>query len=450
MPIEVTMPRLSDTMEQGTVVSWNVKEGDTVNAGDILAEIETDKATMELQNFDDGTVAAILVEPGQSIDVGKPIILLAEEGEDPQEIKSNFSAGNGKSANEPQAGSDESDEESATDSSQDHDDKAKNDAGAGGQQSRNGAASSGERIFASPLARKIAEEKGIDLASIDGTGPGGRIVKKDVEQATSSSKPDRAAKQHSGTEHRAPAPHSQLHQTSLETRTIELSNMRRTIAHRLAESKSTSPHYYMTVDVHMDDLLDLRKKLNEQLESQGVKLTVNDFIVRACALAMQDHPFMNSRWVEKSGKASIVLEGDVNIGVAIALNRPEGGLVVATIRNADRLGLRQISSETKRLAEKARAKGLTIEEMADATFTISNLGMYAVEHYTAIVNPPNAAILAVGAATQKPVVRNGELAVGHLMSITMSSDHRIVDGAMVAQYLQTLKGLLESPATLLV
>lgn len=445
MPIEVTMPRLSDTMEQGTVVSWNVKEGDAVNAGDILGDIETDKATMELQNFDDGTVAAILIEPGQSIEVGKPIIILAEQGEDPSEIKSDYSSGAAKAKQ--QGGDESSDTQSATATAGD-DDTADNDHSH--KTAPNGAAHSSGRIFASPLARKIAEEKGIDLASIDGTGPGGRIVRKDVEQAVSDTKPERARKDHTRSEQRPAAQHSQLHQTSLETRTIDLSNMRRTIAHRLAESKSVAPHYYMTVDVHMDELLQLRKKLNQQLESQGVKLTVNDFIVRACALAMQDHPFMNSRWVEKNGKASIVLEGDVNIGVAIALNRPEGGLVVATIRNADRLGLRQISNETKRLAEKARAKGLTIEEMADATFTISNLGMYAVEHYTAIVNPPNAAILAVGAATQKPVVRNGELAVGHLMSITMSSDHRIVDGAMVAQYLQTLKALLESPATLLV
>lgn len=453
MPIEVTMPRLSDTMEQGTVVSWNVKEGDAVNAGDILGDIETDKATMELQNFDDGTVAAILVEPGQSIEVGKPIILLAEEGEDPAEVKSGFSAGGSSSKKKSEGGEDESSTSTATAESDDEDgERSKN-----GRASTNGAPDrdSGERIFASPLARKIAEEKGIDLASIDGTGPGGRIVRKDVEAVLSESKPRRKAEtsaksSESASERRAPAPPPPMDGEGLETRTVELSNMRRTIARRLAESKSDLPHYYMTVDIHMDELLNLRKKLNEQLASQGVKLTVNDFIVRACAIAMHQHPFMNSRWVDEGGKASIELEGDVNIGVAIALNRPEGGLVVATIRNADHLGLRQISAETKRLAEKARSKGLTIEEMADSTFTISNLGMYAVEHYTAIINPPNAAILAVGAATQKPVVRNGELAVGHLMSVTMSSDHRLVDGAMVAQYLQTLKGLLEAPATLLV
>lgn len=446
MPIEVTMPRLSDTMEQGTVVSWNVKEGDSVNAGDILGDIETDKATMELQNFDDGTIAAILVEPGQSIEVGKPIVLLAEEGEDPAEVKSSFSATGGSKTKAEGAGDELGDSPTATATEHDQSASGRSSSARNGKPSSSG----GGRIFASPLAKKIAEEKGIDLSSIDGTGPGGRIVKKDVEKASSGRSAGRRSIEETGAEQRSRTQPQPFYQTKLETRTIDLSNMRRTIALRLAESKSTSPHYYMTVDVHMDELLDLRKKLNEQLKPQGVKLTVNDFIVRACALAMQDHPFMNSRWIESSGKASIELDGDVNIGVAIALDRPEGGLVVATIRNADQLGLRQISSETKRLAEKARNKGLTIEEMADATFTVSNLGMYGVEHYTAIVNPPNAAILAVGAAVQKPVVRDGQLAVGYLMSVTMSSDHRIVDGAMVAQYLRTLKGLLESPATLLV
>ena len=454
MPIEVTMPRLSDTMEQGTVVSWNVKEGDAVNAGDILGDIETDKATMELQNFDDGTVAAILVEPGQSIEVGKPIILLAEEGEDPAEVKSGFSAGGSSSKQKSEGGQDESSSKSSSTATVDSEEESEADAPSkNGRASTNGAADrdNGERIFASPLARKIAEEKGVDLAAIEGTGPGGRIVRKDVEEALSGSKSRRKAeKSDASSDRKAPVPPPPMDGEGLETRTVELSNMRRTIARRLAESKSDLPHYYMTVDIHMDELLNLRKKLNEQLASQGVKLTVNDFIVRACAIAMHQHPFVNSRWIDKDGKASIELEGDVNIGVAIALNRPEGGLVVATIRNADRLGLRQISAETKRLAEKARAKGLTLEEMADSTFTISNLGMYAVEHYTAIINPPNAAILAVGAATPKPVVRNGQIAVGHLMSVTMSSDHRLVDGAMVAQYLQTLKGLLEAPATLLV
>ena len=244
----------------------------------------------------------------------------------------------------------------------------------------------------------------------------------------------------------------------LAKKTIALSNMRATIAKRLVQSKTTVPHYQVTVAVRMDALMNLRQQLNEQLASQGVKLSVNDFIVRACALAMHQHPHVNSRWNDQG--PAIELLSDVNIGVAIALPLNDkgegGGLVVATIRNADRAGLRHISGETKRLGEKARSKGLSIEEMSDSTFTISNLGMFGVEHFTAIINPPNVAILAVGAAVEQPVVetdaKTGEkrLGIGHVMQMTMSSDHRIVDGAMAAQYLATVKDLLEKPASLLV
>jgi pyruvate dehydrogenase E2 component (dihydrolipoamide acetyltransferase) len=232
---------------------------------------------------------------------------------------------------------------------------------------------------------------------------------------------------------------------------VALSNMRRVIATRLVESKTTIPHYQVTVDVDMDPLLKLRSDLNEQLAVQGVKLSVNDFLVRACALAMHQHPYVNSRWVPTPGQESIELISEVNIGVAIALSEEKGGgLVVATVRNADQIGLRQISSQSKSLSEKARTKGLTPQEMSDSTFTISNLGMFGVTHFTAIINPPNAAILAVGAAIQKPVVKNGQIVIGNVMSMTMSSDHRIVDGAMAAAYLSTVKSLLEKPATLLV
>ncbi len=246
---------------------------------------------------------------------------------------------------------------------------------------------------------------------------------------------------------------------ALSGRIVPLSNMRRVIAQRLVESKQTIPHYQVTVDVDMDALLSLRSQLNEQLAAQGVKLSVNDFIVRACALAMHQHPYVNARWVNQQAKhgqveAAIEYLPEVNVGVAIALPVHEdgtgGGLVVATLRSADQMGLRQISAQTKSLSEKARGKGLAPNEMSDSTFTISNLGMFGVAHFTAIINPPNAAILAVGAAIEKPVVRDGKVVPGHVMSMTMSSDHRIVDGAMAAQYLATVKGLLEKPATLLV
>ena len=227
--------------------------------------------------------------------------------------------------------------------------------------------------------------------------------------------------------------------------------MRRTIAKRLVESKTTIPHYQVTVSINMDPLLTLRKQLNEQLASQSVKLSVNDFLVRACALALHSHPYVNGSWIGAAGAEKIRINGDVNIGIAVALSEERGGgLVVASLKNADTMGLRVISSETKRLATKARKKGLTIDEMDGSTFTISNLGMFGVEHFTAIINPPNSAILAVGGAVQKPVVRDGEVVVGHEMQMTMSSDHRVIDGAMAARFLADVREALENPATLLV
>ncbi|MEO0715939.1 MAG: 2-oxo acid dehydrogenase subunit E2, partial [Planctomycetota bacterium] len=314
----------------------------------------------------------------------------------------------------------------------------------------------GDRIFASPLARKIAAERNLDLSAIQGTGPSGRIVRKDVEHAQPGTA--QAAAPAAGPAAvpaaSAPAPAPMPVAVELEDRTVALSNMRATIAKRLVESKTTIPHYQVTVSARLDALMTLREQLNDQLQSQGVKLSVNDFLVRACGLAMHQHPFVNSSWNPQG--PSIDLHGRVNVGVAVALPEERGGgLVVATLRDADRIGLRQISAETKRLAKKARDKGLTVEEMSDSTFTISNLGMFGVDHFTAIVNPPNAAILAVGAAVEKPFVERDadgevELVIGHEMSMTLSSDHRIIDGAMAAQYLNTVKQLLEAPASLLV
>lgn len=431
MPITVTMPRLSDTMQQGTIVKWNVKEGQAVKSGDVIADIETDKATMELQSFDDGVVASLPVAAGQSVPVGTVIMLIAAKGEDLAAVKASGNTakgaavantggtpvppvsgkGNVMAVAEPSAGT-------------------------------NGHAA-GTRVFASPLAKKIAEESGVDLSRVQGSGPGGRIVRKDVEEALSGSPALRAG------------PMSPLallpHPTSTSDQLIPLSNMRRIIASRLVESKTTIPHYQVTVEVDMDALMTLRGQLNEQLVGQGVKLSVNDFLVRACALAMHQHPFVNARWVDQGNQVAIQQLASVNIGVAIALPMERGGgLVVGTIRQADQIGLRQISAESKRLSDKARAKGLAPDEMSDSTFTISNLGMFGVSHFTAIINPPNAAILAVGAAIQRPVVKNGQVVPGYVMSMTMSSDHRVIDGAMAAQYLATVRESLEKPATLLV
>lgn len=478
MPIEVTMPRLSDTMEQGTVVKWNVKEGDKVKSGDVLADIETDKATMELQSFDEGTVAKLAVPEGQTVKIGQVILVLAGQGESVEQAKGAGAAKQPTAAaasDAPRGIKETAPKRSAASGTsfserEDVGTAVAEPPGAarGRDAGSNGAAAMIEprdRVFASPLARKIADEAGVDLSGVEGTGPSGRIIRKDVEAAIAGGAAAPAAPQAipgrgagRGVEGlkaaqvaatppiMVPPPGAML-----TGRVVPLSNMRRTIAKRLVESKTTIPHYQVTLEVSMDALLALRKQLNDQLESQGVKLSVNDFLVRACALAMHQHPFVNSRWVEKGGDAAVEIIGDVNIGVAIALPEERGGgLVVATIRNADRLGLRQVSAQTKAYADKARSKGLTVEEMSDSTFTISNLGMYGVDHFTAIINPPNVAILAVGAAMEKPVVRDGQLAVGSVMSMTMSSDHRVVDGAMAAQYLATVKQMLEKPATLLV
>lgn len=467
MPINIEMPRLSDTMEVGTVVKWNVKEGDTVSSGDVIADIETDKATMELQAFDDGTVASIPVSEGQQVAVGTVIIILAEEGEDVASAKSGASSGGSASSG---AAAESAGSDAAGSSASEPSSTATAEPPSQSQQTgkaspnQNGSAPSTFRVFASPLARKLARDNDIDLATLSGTGPSGRIVKRDVEQALSDTPPrttgaSQPAAASAGKVPGAAAPHAPSHAVSgagLAHKVIPLSGMRTTIAKRLVESKSTIPHYQVTTEAQMDNLLALRKQLNAQLEPQGVKLSVNDFLVRACALAMHDHPFVNSRWVDDKPSPSIEILPDVNIGVAIAIpiNKETltgGGLVVATLRNADRLGLRHISDETKRLANKAREKGLSINEMSDSTFTISNLGMFGVDHFTAIINPPNAAILAVGRAAQRAVFNDdGSVRPATCMSMTMSSDHRIVDGAMAAQYLQTVKDLLESPAAMLV
>ena len=447
MSIEITMPRLSDTMERGTIIKWHVKEGDAVTSGSVIADIETDKATMELESFDDGTVARLAVAEGEAAAVGSVIAVLAEKGEDVAKAagsaKKESMSAQGGGAKESSSSSTATklapnDKPTAKESPKEN----KKEAASAGASS-NGNHSDGGRVFASPLARKIAADEGVDLSRLKGSGPSGRIVRKDVESAIGSSASGRGA----GLTMPAAG-------ASLESKTVSLSNMRATIAKRLIESKTTIPHYQVTVSARLDALLSLREQLNEQLESQGVKLSVNDFLVRACALAMHEHPYVNSSWVEKG--PAIALHGRVNVGVAIALPEERGGgLVVATLRDADRMGLRQISAETKRLAKKAREKGLTIEEMSDSTFTISNLGMFGVDHFTAIINPPNAAILAVGQAIERPFVQydedgEAELVVGHEMSMTMSSDHRIVDGAMAAGYLGTVKGYLENPAALLV
>jgi len=479
MPIEITMPRLSDTMESGTILKWNVSEGDSVSSGDAVADIETDKATMEMQVYDDGTLAKILVNEGESVGVGTVIALLAEEGEDVKEAasaSSNGSAGKSKAkasdddADDADEPSDDESEKDESDDQQEKDDEKdeKVDEKDAGSSQRKSAEPSDEpkqeqrtssgRMRISPVAQRLADDNKVDLKSIQGSGPSGRIIKRDVLKAIEAGEETAAAvapsAKRDGQRPSAPITRVGAAQVSdetdpgpLEARTIQLSNMRQTIAKRLVESKTTIPHYQVTVTFAMDALLELRKSLNEQLAVQRVKLSVNDFLVRACALSMHQHHEFNASWTGDG----INVHGEVNVGIAISMPAERGGgLVVATIRHADEKGLRTISAESKSLAEKARSRGLSIDEMSDSTFTLSNLGMFGVDNFTAIINPPNSAILAVGAALEKPVVRNHQLVVGHEMSATLSCDHRIIDGAMAAEYLQTLKQFIENPGTLLV
>jgi pyruvate dehydrogenase E2 component (dihydrolipoamide acetyltransferase) len=399
---------------------------------------------MEMPVFDDGRIIKLLVPAGQSVKVGTQIAVIAEEGEDIAAAASGGGAAAPKAApaakpapaapvaaEAPAAKAVEEDETVTV---------------------------GGARGRVSPVARRMAEEAGISLASLKGSGPGGRIIKRDVQTAmeNASSRPSAPVAQ-------AAAPAAQalavpvapaatrvsggLVMAGLESERVAVSGMRQTIARRLVESKTTIPHYQVSMRFELDRLVAMREQLNTELAETGIKLSVNDFIVRGCALAMARHPYVNASW---AGDA-IAVHKQVNVGVAVALDESKGGgLVVAVIRDADRKSLRAISAEAKALGEKARSRGLSADDMSDSTFTVSNLGMFGVEHFTAIINPPNSAILACGAALKQPVVRNDDLTIGFEMTATLSSDHRVIDGAMAARWLKELKSLLENPATLLV
>ncbi|MEM9752222.1 MAG: dihydrolipoamide acetyltransferase family protein [Planctomycetota bacterium] len=439
MPIEITMPRLSDTMEEGTLVRWLVKPGDTVSASDHIADVETDKATMELNVFDEGTVAKLAIDEGGTVPVGSLIAVLAEDGESVDDAAKAAGSGGGASSN----GAAKAETEAPTETAP---------AAAAPTAPAAPAATGGGKLKVSPLARKMAETAGLDLSQIAGSGPDGRIIKRDILAAQEGGATAKPAAAPTPSRPAAPVAPIAAGPSALEAKTVQVSGIRKTIAKRLVESKTTVPHFQVSVAVDMDPLMGLRKTINGQLESQGVKLSVNDFVTRAVALACLEHPVVNASWTGDS----VVYHGAVNVGIAIALpihdDGSGGGLLVATVRDVERKGLRAISSDVKALAGKARKSGLTPDEMSDSTITISNLGMpqYGVTQFTAIVNPPNAAIIAVGAALQKPVVRNGEIVVGHEMNVTLSGDHRVIDGAVAAEYLSTLRRLLENPAALLV
>ena len=443
MPINVTMPRLSDTMEQGTVVKWHVKVGDKVTSGQVIADIETDKATMEQAAFDDGTIASLLCPEGKQVKVGEVIAVLAEEGE------SVSAAASGPAPTAPRAAAPAA--------------PAATPAAAGRTIVADVKAVpveiDGERARVSPVARRMAEEMGVDLSQVTGSGPGGRVIKRDVvlaaENRSAAAPVARPAAASAATGlvaaapsvAAAPAPQAGALVHGLQSIEVPVSTMRGVIAKRLVESKQQIPHYQVTMKFSMDSILALRGSLNEQLSAMEVKLSVNDFIIRACALAMAKNPFFNASWAGDR----ILVHQQVNVGVAIALPEEKGGgLVVGVVKDANLKSLRQISGEVRSLGEKARTKGLSMEEMSGATFTISNLGMFGVDNFTAIINPPNSAILACGAAIEQPVVRNHQLVVGWEMAATLSLDHRVIDGAMAAKYLQSLKQFVEAPTLLLV
>ena len=434
MPINILMPALSPTMEEGTLAKWLVKEGDQVSSGAILAEIETDKATMEFEAVDEGTIGKILVGEGtECVKVNTPIAVLLEEGESADALAT-------APAPAPKA------EEKAAQPAAQPEPAASS--GPPAAKSAPAAASGGDRVFASPLARRIAAEKGLDLAAIKGSGPNGRIVKSDVVSAQPGAPKAAAA----AAPAKAPAPTSaaapgadavkKLY-ADREFEEITLDGMRKTIAARLTEAKQTIPHFYLRREIRLDALLAFRSQLNKELDSRGVKLSVNDFIIKACAIALQRVPDCNAVW---AGDRVLRLKpSDVAVAVAI-----EGGLFTPVLRDADKKTLSALSTEMKDLAARARSRKLAPHEYQGGAFAISNLGMMGIENFDAVINPPQASILAVGAGIRKPIVgASGEIEVATMMSVTLSVDHRVIDGALGAKFLEEIKQNIEHPIAML-
>ncbi|WP_297781754.1 pyruvate dehydrogenase complex dihydrolipoamide acetyltransferase [uncultured Roseovarius sp.] len=434
MPIEILMPALSPTMEEGTLAKWLVKEGDTVSAGDLLAEIETDKATMEFEAVEEGVVGKLLVAEGtEGVKVNTPIAVMLEDGENASDIGSapaKAKTSEAPSEKSPEAAPQKPDEAKPTPAAPKTGD--------------------GSRVFASPLARRIAADKGIDLAGIKGSGPHGRIVKADVEGAKSSTAPVKDAAKPAD---KAPAPASIASGPSSdaviamyqgrEYEEVKLDGMRKTIAARLTEAKQTVPHFYLRREIRLDALMKFRADLNKQLEARGVKLSVNDFIIKACALALQAVPDANAVWA--GDKVLRLKPSDVAVAVAI-----EGGLFTPVLKDAEMKSLSALSAEMKDLAKRARDRKLAPQEYQGGTFAISNLGMFGIENFDAVINPPHGAILAVGAGLKKPVVgKDGELSVATVMSVTLSVDHRVIDGALGAELLGKIVENLENPLVML-
>ncbi len=410
----ITMPRLSDTMTDGTVATWLKQVGDTVEEGDILAEIETDKATMEFESFYEGTLLYVGLQEGDSAPVDSILAIIGPKGTDVTNLAANY-----VKADAQEASSENNEKKTVA--------KTVVSSGKKNQDVKPVKSfTSSERIFVSPLAKKMAEEKGYNLSKISGSGENGRIVKKDVENYQPAS---------GGASTGVFVPSGEE-----STEDIANSQMRKVIARRLGESKFTAPHYYLNVEFNMENAIAFRKQFNTLPE---VKISFNDIIVKASALALKKHPQVNSQWFDDR----IQLNHHVHVGVAVAV---EDGLVVPVVEFTNEKSLPQIGAEVKDYVVRARQKKLTPQEMDGSTFTISNLGMFGIESFTSIINQPNSAILSVGAIIEKPIVKNGQLAVGNMMKLTLACDHRTVDGATGAQFLQTLKEYIENPVTMLV
>jgi pyruvate dehydrogenase E2 component (dihydrolipoamide acetyltransferase) len=421
----ITMPRLSDTMEEGTVATWLKKEGDVIEEGDILAEIETDKATMEFESFYSGTLLKIGVGEGETAKVDKLLAIIGPEGTDVSGI----------SGDSPNASKAES-----KSSSEVKDSKAEAETEKEDTSSKSNTTSDGKRIFISPLAKKMAEEKGIDLSEVNGSGDNGRIVKKDIEnfKPSAASKIETAqAKESQTNETPSVQPYVPAGEESFEE--TKNSQMRKTIAKRLGESKFSAPHYYLTVEINMEHAMSSRSQINQMPD---IKVSYNDMVIKAAAMALRKHPQVNSQWDGDKTKVA----KHIHMGVAVAVDE---GLLVPVLKFADQMSLTQIGGNVKSLAGKARNKKITPDEMSGSTFTVSNLGMFGITEFTSIINQPNSSILSIGAIVEKPVVKNGEIVVGHTMKVTMANDHRTVDGATGAQFLQTFKTYMENPVTML-
>ena len=419
--VVVTMPRLSDTMTEGTVATWLKKEGDAVAEGDILAEIETDKATMEFESFNAGTLLYIGIQEGNTAPVDSLLAIIGPAGTDISGIADNYTAGGAATASAPAA------EETKAAPTAEKAPEAVAD-------------NSNGRVLASPLAKKIASDKGIQLSQVKGSGENGRIVKSDIENFTPSAQTaTNTAPAAKADEAKAEAPKVFVPAGEVYTEEIKNSQMRKIIAKRLAESLFTAPHYNLVIEVSMDEAMQARTTINTVPDT---KVSFNDMVIKACALALKKHPKINSQWKEDA----IIINHHVNIGVAVAV---EDGLVVPVLKFTDAMSLSQIGASVRDLAGRAKNKKLGPQEMEGSTFTVSNLGMFGITEFNSIINQPNSAILSVGAIVEKPVVKNGQIVVGNTMMLSLACDHRTIDGATGAQFLQTLKQYIESPVTML-